>query len=243
MTIYILGDKTHEELDDESLGEMISACAQALVNVHWFYFYTYAVCTTPENPPLKATEQDKWSRWARECLANYNALLAHAQACCEEYEDRFRCFRCSGAGVELNLGEWGDCPACNGGCSKPHKRQQVIEWCEQNKPDLCKWRTDTMFPESAQPWPLVMPEEYFVYTNDLIKSKSYVKPECNPYKSFEHELNVIESYRNYYRAKITERINKKVFKLVKDSKLDELCKKEFMPTWTRRSKPEWLEDL
>lgn len=204
MTIDILSNDAAEcaaSLDDNSLGEMISACAQALINVHWFYFYTYAVCTTPENPPLKATEQDDWSQWARTCLANYNALLAYARACCDEWIFRFN-EQATYLQGSIDEEQQERVVIMQGLTIKKHKHHDVIAWCESNKPELPGRIVNPnprdgnkLIGESGE-WPLVMPEKYIVYSK-CDKTSHF---DCASYDN--HQPDIIESYRNYYRSRL-----------------------------------------
>jgi hypothetical protein len=49
------------------------------------------------------------TKWVRESARNYEWLLLHAYALCDEYTRRY---------------------------DKVHKSQQVIEWCDNNRPEL-----------------------------------------------------------------------------------------------------------
>lgn len=122
--IYILSNDPSEcakLLDDKSLGKMISACAMLFCNVHSLFIH-----------PFKAVDKDgQWTAWTKSCLANYNILLAYAKACCEEWLHRFNHCVCGNdetVCIYHTLHE--EQVLCR------HEHHDVIEWCEQNKPDL-----------------------------------------------------------------------------------------------------------
>jgi hypothetical protein len=100
---------------------------------------------------------------------------------------------------------------------KPHKFNNILHWLRDNVPDL---------PEKdlITPFPLVMPKKYQVI--------EYVKDE---YVESDH---VIESYRNYYQAKLKQKPCDKHDACIY-AKQKRCLKIE--PEWTNRNKPEWLE--
>lgn len=295
--IYILDNdqaKCAAMIDDKSLSDMISDCAQVLVNAaiwtkdlrepfipksllkkHGDKAINVESITTHEVPK----RYDEWVHWCRECLANYNALLAYAQECCEEWAFRFSddCRRFK----HVNS-------AYCGSCKREHKYHDVIVWCEQNKPDLpntcdtCKgegeyyrkWHEDTVkcifCKSAAKPFPLVMPDEYKVYKlrelgNGQLITQEYLNKIAGEFFSGDKEsyLDAAESYRAYYRARLRKMARKiqcdnegciqgqvpdySRCRCCLDSKDCHKCNGEGYitqaPTWSRRSKPEWLGDL
>lgn len=248
--IFILSNDASDNarsLDDNSLGKMISDIAHVLCNVH------HDICTQDLEYktkhglsgassaidkfmiPLSAYdydyEDDLWFKWVNQCLANYEALLAHAKACCQEWVYRF-------SECKLQHCKSKDCENLY-----KHKHQDVIVWCEQNKLDLldgeinqeCKAKgyqdscdynpCDIHAWDTPTPWPLVMPEKYKVY----YEAREIIKKEEPVFKT-------IESYRNYYRAKVK--------KLSNCDCVD--CKgmlPKHDPKWTRRETPSFLGDL
>ena len=57
------------------------------------------------------------TKWARESFENYDWLIRHAYALCAEYSRRYN---------------------HKNGKPKVHKSQEVIEWCDENRPSLPK---------------------------------------------------------------------------------------------------------
>jgi hypothetical protein len=189
--------------------------------------------------------------WANTCLANYNALLAYALACCEEWEYRHA--------IVLDKIE-----------CREHEYQDVIAWCSENKPDLP--RLEVVRPGediNGNLFPLVMRQKYIVLDGELspkkpddyafIASHIHIKP------------NITESYRNYYRARLRKMARKKcILEMCSNGKVlidtsscsrkcelsDNICEhaqdcyhcngKGYItqePTWKRRERPEFLGDL
>jgi hypothetical protein len=226
-----------EELDDKTLDEQIEAIAQTLCNVH-YRIKNGAEATIKykgrcDRIPLELISFDEFSEWASECLANYLKLVEMGLACCEEYRLRFS---------EPLLNIYGE-----EGKVKEHKLQYVIEWARENVPELpvridSKYNIDDscidldsrIDKEITTPFPLVMPEEYKVYFVSENGSKGA------PF--------IIESYRNYYRAKLYKKKQCKnhepEYEFTNGECPECLTKSgiiEIEPKWTRREKPNWLE--
>lgn len=266
MTIFILGtpEETAKALDDNSLGKMISACAQTLSNIHylvdklnnkpWLFIESVAPLLMPKH------DHDLWSLWGKKCLANYNVLLEYAKASCKEWEYRFSDPReLRKAPATRNVAE--------------HKHHDVIEWCEQNKPDLPMFKPDseeltlTYTPEElvkqTTPFPLVMPEKYKIYFIRYAAGaiENFALTDLKePWETIpaDAQANVCESYRNLYRAKLAKTGRKLKCKECDGKGHVECgssagtwvspcdCEEGYIkqsPKFTRREKPEWLGDL
>jgi hypothetical protein len=239
-------------LDDNSLGKMISACAQVLCNVHYkieMENQEYALKMMPISIPefsdrynfisdrikqdlpieINTSYEKEWINWVRTCLPNYNALLAYARACCDEWIFRFN---------EQATYLHGSIEAqqervviMQGLTVEKHKYHDVIEWCSENKPDLP--RLEVVRPGediNGNLFPIVMPEKYIVYSK--CDKKSHF--DCASYDN--HQPDIIESYRNYYRSKFRKRCPK-------CNGLGNDCHVDVVRKYTRREKPEWLGDL
>ena len=100
---------------DKHVVKMILESAQMLCSVH------------PEGtaPYKRGFYNHPCTRWVRESSDNYEWLIQHAYALCDEYSVRY---------------------------GKIHKSEEVIEWCDTNRPEL---------PEIGMtPFAQAMPEEY-----------------------------------------------------------------------------------
>lgn len=90
--------------------------------------------------PYKPTHQKHpCTLWVAESIGNYNWLLKHAEELCKEYTRRY---------------------------NKKHKTQEIIQWCNENKPQIKKKKL-TAFVQA-------MPEKY--------KDKCSIKAYQNFYK-------------------------------------------------------------
>jgi hypothetical protein len=228
--IYLLPP---QELDDKTLDKQIKTIAQTLCNVHWYYniadnfdqvdpAFDNAVGSI--NIPMPYNDyKNEISCWARDCLANYKQLVDIGLACCDEW-----CYRNSPdaefehGGTELHLHR------IDSGGFKRHKLEHIIKWARDNVPDLpnnlqtkvaekdgVSWLYNE---QQTTPFPLVMPDEYHIYNMNSVYK---IKDECLDLESRKDnnlQVNTVESYRNYYQAK-----------LPKDAQ------------WTRREKPNWLK--
>tara|TARA_R110002020_G_scaffold447541_1_gene659913 strand:+ start:109 stop:573 length:465 start_codon:yes stop_codon:yes gene_type:complete len=84
---------------DKHVVKMILESAQMLCSVH------------PEGtaPYKRSFYNHPCTKWVRESARNYEWLLLHAYALCDEYTNRY---------------------------GKIHKTEKVIEWCDTNRPEL-----------------------------------------------------------------------------------------------------------
>lgn len=228
--IYILHSDPSEcakLLDDKALGKMISAIAQVLCNVHYMQLISSGLENIEKNKVAPMLWSDyrkcKWSHWASECLANYNALLAYAQACCDEYKYR-------------NWDDYTRAPRDQ----KKHKHHDVIRWCELNWPALPRSSTYELFdPEcklgETTPFPLVMPEKYKEIAQNVIQ------------EDFTSLGYIESSYRTYYKAKLREMARERICCADKQTEMCCICAPTGYitqaPTFTRREIPSWLGDL
>ena len=118
MNIFVLDKsplKSAQYACDKHVVKMILESAQLLCSVQ------------PEGTaPYKRTHfNHPCTKWVRESARNYEWLLLHAYALCEEYTHRY---------------------------GKIHKSEAVIEWCDENRPEL---------PDvDRTPFVQAMPEEY-----------------------------------------------------------------------------------
>jgi hypothetical protein len=211
--IFILDESTKlcaKYLDDKSLDKQIKTIAQVLCNVHYIlYSGNKSVngmlndTTKLYKPPLLLTAYvhdgtrpiDQWSYWARECKANYLYLVELGLSCIKEHDIRTD-------------------------CQKSLKENNIIEWARDNVPDLASTiirlpngivnRYTTSEAKYIKPFPLAMPKKYIKFSS---KETATFPP---------GEFNItINSYRNYYQAKLKQKKSK--------------------PIYTNRTKPDWLE--
>lgn len=238
MTIFILGtpEETAKALDNKSLGKMISDIADVLRYTCLASIYDpfesgekewFRVTALIGN--ITITREHKlydWTTWTRTCRANYLALVKYAQACCDEFEYRNNETKIlyGRKYIKYENGELKEYEY------KLHKQHDVIRWCELNSPALPSNSTyECLLPDysslKAEPWPLVMPEKYF-YQPLLFFADGNV----------DAEIDVIESYRAYYKAKLRKKICPKcVTGMSKEG-----CGKNNI-LWTRREKPEFIK--
>ncbi len=205
--IYILDQdpkKCAEMLDDKSLDKMILDIAQVLCNVHHIKSSEYCkdgrivsdteyfsiVSKIPlsyKHDKGKITALLKWTRWARECKANYLGLVELGDNLLVEHEYR-------------------------GGAWKGKERNVVkaIFWARDNVPDLpvCGCKIESNDPEIQElmgcgfptplPFPLVIPKKSYVYKNNR----------DTRYALALNAIDRIESYRDYYKSNITAYIRR-----------------------------------
>lgn len=213
-----------QELDDATLSRQIKNIAQYLINAHVLILDGQFELTKDNficnkiNSLQMGYKPSKYNDWVIECRANYLKLVEMGINCCVEYNMRFNDYK-----------EWmkwkcedEDTPHC----TNHHKLEHVIFWARDNVPDLpqkltsfVKHEWDGKLP-SPKPiyqdtlFPLVMPKKYLTYGPEKLIGGPRVT-------AMNIEIvNVMQSYRNHYRAK-----------LKKDAK------------FTRREKPEWIDDL
>lgn len=226
MTIYPLPP---EELDDNTLKKQIKAVAQTLSNIHYLVSFIKKEHKIFDFAPLLPPKftHNLYSLWGKLCRANYLKLVDMGMACCGEYFYRFN----------STLGKWSYFHA---------KYFKILQWARDNVPDLpdvvLKADTNPDIPDylrSPDTWrfkettfPLVMPKEYITVAN--------LNTETGKLSYLNNDESMIESYRNYYRAKL-----KKGF--CKGHKEGQLTPAKNLGCfdcdikWTRREKPEWLQ--
>lgn len=247
--IYLLDENPAENakmLDDKTLSRQIRGIAQYLCNAH----YLKAVFTplqpnqrlddlTKDIPlPLKnnneglSASHDSYSKWAYECSVNYNKLVEMGLACFSEY-------RCRGL---INKDEY----------NSIYEYENILEWTRDNVPDLPIYY-GTVNEALANP-----KEHLENYLNENTNEKTTPFPVCvmDKYKVFkigrddegwiEYDINIIESYRNYYRTKIYEKEDKTKLincDLCKDTMPHMIAIPYELPKWTRRERPKFLNEV
>ena len=102
MNIFVLDESpvvSAQHACDKHVVKMILESAQMLCAVH------------PEGtaPYKRSFYNHPCTKWVRESARNYEWLLLHAYALCDEYTRRY---------------------------GKVHKTEEVIEWCDNNRPEL-----------------------------------------------------------------------------------------------------------
>jgi hypothetical protein len=176
MNIYILDSdpqKIPALLADDDLSKMIEDVAQVLCNVHQlikqkalnaynipanrslFRDEKYdALRQAIDDIPLKASGLCEFFDWAKTCAANYGYLVKLGLACCKEFYYRFNSERKDAEIVTVTA----------------HPMQKIIEWCDENRPDLPKsqdrehWCPNNFeckicLGEEITPFPFIMPDE------------------------------------------------------------------------------------
>jgi hypothetical protein len=206
------------ELDDTTLSKQIKAIAQVLCNVHIMLhrqrvelFKNDKSQPSPINfdlPPEKMLHgkpiDDEYTLWASTCRANYLALVDMGLPIIQECIYR-----------------WNE-PMPE---SVNYKYPEAIWWARDNVPELpikhvfnCKcegqWICDECQYSEHTPFPLCVPAKRII-RKECEHSKGNADLSLNMHM---FDIDITESYRNYYRAK-----------LPKDAK------------WTRRDKPEYLK--
>jgi hypothetical protein len=249
--IYLLHENAEENakmLDDRSLDKQIKAIAQTLCNVHHLYWdsiYPNQLrnhksglsllgreqvehCLEKiDNIPLQSrglVDPDAFTNWAAECRANYLKLVEMGLACCKE-----RVYRA--------ISKFGHIDTLY---------QPAIEFARDNVLDLQEKLdrvglpvidTDPDYCPTTH-FPLCVPEQY--------KQLAYKLS----YPAIIDETSIIESYRNYYRAKIKKGIKTKcitcksgTWEVAADAACPDCAGRVyyFKPfVCTRREKQEWL---
>lgn len=258
MTIYLLPP---QELDNETLEKQIEAIAQTACNVHhkiiWdgviFDSYLNTIREVDDKiepahaitksmkvplPPDKKSIDNDYTKWAATCRANYLKLVDMGLACCEEWEYRFDPTKQGTMEESLEIIRT-QLPLKD---VFPYIKQlSIIKWARDNAsdlpliPDNChiesrrELKKKNIIP-GATPFPLVMPDEYLApgVGHEL----------CN------QEREIIESYHNYYRAKLQEYI-KNSEKVAEEEVNTPYGKgkliKYKIPKWTRRGRPTWVQ--
>lgn len=188
--IYILDKnitRCAQALDDKSLDRMIKDIAHVLCNVHRDIEFDnhYMYVTNIPLPPKAGYE--KWSKWARECKANYLYFVDLLCQCITEYHERIN------YGMKVSA------------TNNTYKKYfPILLWTRSNVPNLDKEINSIEnnhiqlrgFNQNYKPFPLFMPKKYILYEiipHPLKSAKGIIGPAA-----------LIESYRNYYKAKITK---------------------------------------
>ncbi len=223
--IYILDNDPKlcaEMLYDKSLEKMIKDVAQVLCNVHHITFSAgdRSITNTDHLEGRTILCKEKlfaWVKWGCQCKANYLYLVELGLICIEEYRSRFDTYSPyynDKRKVKFN-----------------NKYYDIFIWARDNVPDLYQEHTSSCIEFNAypcdggcmqgtdlRPFPLVMPKKYI---------------------TVEHKGSIaIESYRNYYRAKL--QFKQTGINLCEYSNDCDKCLEAYNIQWTNRSKPEWL---
>jgi hypothetical protein len=221
--IYILDQdlaKSAQAVANNDLEKQIKAIAQTLCNVHHDINQLNGTYESHHHLIPMIGKDNKfyynWTKWARECVANYKWLVNLGMHCC----------------IELIL---------HRGILKCKKYQLAIDWASSNAPDLPEFiikdqgkvncfgeKFEYKSYNEQSPFPTVMPKKY----------------QNRPYENYGKEDPVIESYRSYYQHKLQQRTNCIACNNTRKSTCSD-CENcfsciEIMPKWTRREKPEWL---
>lgn len=104
LNIFILDENPEQAakwLCDKHVVKMIIETAQLLCSSHWKNGTTAPYKLSFPNHPC--------TKWTEKSLSNYEWLVKHGIALCQEYTERY---------------------------GKIHKTQSVIEWCFNNKPNI-----------------------------------------------------------------------------------------------------------
>ena len=127
--------KAAQAMCDKHVVKMVLESAQMLCSIH-------------EDAPYRRTHYShpstKWSRTTRE---NYNWLLAHAYALCDEYTHRY---------------------------GKTHKSQQVIDWCAQNIDKVKFNKSGFTQPPQAMPKIYHSPDSVYSYRKYYLMEKNSI---------------------------------------------------------------------
>lgn len=220
--------KCAQALDDKSLDKQIKAIAQVLCSVHHIIverielgldFGTIYEIPLPYKKYKSFESIAQYRYWASECIANYEYLVKLANCCLMEYYYRKYPLIFFHVPDEIIYFQ-----------HPKHKLHSVIEWARDNVPDLPYFIGDfekTWHQGDVTPFPLVVPKKYWI--ND----------------GYGNEGNIIESYCNYYAAKIKCKKCEGEGHIHCSSNVGEWvsecnCDCGINATWTRREKPEWL---
>lgn len=223
--IYLLHknpSKNAQMLADNDLCKMIWALAQALCNVHWLQLdrdIAKGIEINHINIPLDEKDRDSlFTQYADECLANYNYLVDIGQQCCIELNYRFE-----------------------GLTQDQIKLEKVLLWAQDNPINLSEEEKShlkyfigdkNIIKFQPTPFPLVMNKKHIEILSTTVR-------EGQPCP-----VDIVQSYRNAYRAKIKNKLDKcnSIFEspnelaggCIENNNLVEI-------KWSRRTKPEWLE--
>lgn len=195
MTIFILHEDPTElakMLDDHSLNEMIKYIAEVLCNVHRevsnVKVYDKFLDTIPLEFKYKNENYNEWSKWARECKANYLWLARLLDECLNEHEHRFNCTRKEKNNVTKLYDKYFD----------------TMILANNNVPDLPEGQMlcTADFPTRNSinlltPFPMTVPKKYMYFNRKKLN--------CN----YDEKREIINSYRIFYREKIRKYYKKK----------------------------------
>lgn len=212
--IYILDEDTEQcaqWLDDRSLDKMIKTIAQTLYNVHYFplaeqnehYKISQLIKETGKMSPKRSKAikyqktaglmlDDKWTQWALQCKANYRYLIRLGIDCCREYHCRYA-DKCDMEKVEEE----------DDHCGAWHKMRDLIDWAGVNTPNL-QYYFET---KSTKEYWYFEPSDNSIKESDkttfpLLMPKKYIP-------AISQDIPIeIQAYRNYYQAKLKQKINK-----------------------------------
>jgi hypothetical protein len=205
-----------QELDDVTLSKQVKAIAIVLCEVHHLIHSRAEIPIPFSKIPYKQWIRD-YKNWARTCRANYLKLVEMGAECCSEWIYRFIDMYDIDCVIKHRYG---------------HKLNHVIEWCELNIPELPVnnnsiadpiWSIDSS-DGYITPFPIVMPDKYIEYISSTVR-QGQPKP-----------VDIEQSYRNYYKSKLPKDC---IPCNVGGSQESCTCYKS--PSWSRRTKPEWLE--
>lgn len=218
--IYILDQdlaKSAQAVANNDLEKQIKAIAQTLCNVHHDINQLNGTYESHHHLIPAIGKDNKfyynWTKWARECVANYKWLVELGLACCKEYNYRScKCANCRG----------NNCPYRG-----QHIDQSVIEWANDFVPDLPFSLLPTKnYPMT--PFPTVMPKKY---QNRPYENYGKEDPVIESYRNYyQHKL---QQKTNCIACNNTRKST------CSDCETCFSCI-ESMPTWTNREKPEWL---
>lgn len=222
MTIYIL-DKDREQssryLDDKSLEKQINSITRILCDVH----YLEQASDYQGNIPLKfisfCGRDERWHEWVRSDKSNYIWLLEFGKISLSEIRQRWPSNRYN----EFRF----------------NKIVNVIIFLQENMPDLKCFSPDCTYSVTGmkcyEPLPLILPKKYYHFESSKkeIEENSIV---------ITGRLDRLQSYRNYYKAKIKNKLKicNKQHPLM-NKEYNDITQNCFYPSWTNRKRPEWLE--
>lgn len=202
MTIFILSQdhaETAKWLDDRSLDKMIKDIAGNIIRLH----DELESITPLDYGSLVSFAHLDWLKWLLQCRANYLWLVSLLDHLLWEQIFRFK---------KLHDGKY----------------HEIFKWARDNVHDLPErvkikqYIGAGYFGEIATDItpPVVMSRKYHALT-------PYSKPEDCGSSDGGLEIDVFESYRNYYQA----RLNRK----------EPFMQFKKKAVWTRREKPEWIK--
>jgi hypothetical protein len=216
MTIYILDNdpkETAKMLDDKSLDRMIKTISHVLCNVwhdHEVGLLIKKFVEKRRNIPLNISIDKDINKWSQ-----------WVRECKANYEYL----------VEMGFTLYTELTYRFGITKFNAKYRDILRWCYDNVPALpIKTMSSTNCPriqiQCRSHFPIVMPKKF------LVNYLGHGNPEGL--------YNIIESYRNYYQAKLKKSIkcdiDPETLKLY-----GETCEGHHSQVkWTRREKPSWL---